>query len=285
MPYHNFFGAHIPISKGLESIIDIVKQTGIKTAQIHPSAPQRWIFKEFDSDFSSNLSSVIKASGLEKMFFHGIYLINLASPDENLVKKSIKSLQIYLNLLRASRASGVVFHPGSITDKAELREGLKRVINSLKFLVQEFGEIPDCILLEVSAGREHVVGSKLEHFASILDALGNPKSVAIALDTQHLWASGYDLLSSYDAFVAKLKNLNLLSKIKLIHINDIKSDCGSYIDRHENIGKGRIGSTVFKRVFSDNIFKEVPLILETPAVKNFETLIEEVRVCRELMET
>lgn len=277
-----FFGSHVSISLGFDAISELIRELGINALQIHPSAPQRWVFKEFPDELADELRKFIRETGV-KLFFHGIYLINLATASEDIASKSILALRRYLKLASECNASGVVFHPGSITDKADKMVGLKRVATRLARVLEEFSKFSKGVLLEVSAGKSHVVGSALSDFRVIIDMLDGHPALGIGLDTQHLWASGYDLLNEYEEFKGELKKLNLLELVKLIHINDSKTACGSTVDRHENIGKGRLGGEFFRRIFHDKDFINIPMILETPAVKAVETLKEEVRRCQELM--
>lgn len=277
-----FFGSHISIALGFKEIAKLIKELGINAVQIHPSAPQRWVFKEFTQEFAEEISSFIATTGV-KLFFHGIYLINLASANEDLSSKSILAIRRYLQLAEKCGAEGVVFHPGSITDKVDKLTGLKRVASRLKPILDEFSSFRQGVLLEVSAGKSHVVGSSLSDFRTILDLLDEHPALAVGLDTQHLWASGYDLLNEYEQFKNELKKLGLIDLVRLIHINDSKSECGSTIDRHENVGKGRLGAEFFKRLFHDKDFVNIPMILETPAVKDLDTLRKEVARCKSLI--
>ncbi len=279
----HFFGAHVPISEGLESLSRITRATGITAAQIHPSAPQRWVTKPFTDKFALDLKNAFKESGLQKLFFHGIYLINLASPNEDLRKKSVYSLQVYSELLVKSEATAIVFHPGSITDRIDIKSGLSRVAKEINQITPILKNRPLTLLLEVSAGREFVVGSKLEHLREILDILSNPECLGIALDTQHLWASGYNIKENFEDFLQNLYELNLFEKIGLIHLNDSKSDLGSFVDRHENIGKGKLESEFFRNLFNDHRLFRIPMILETPSVKSFTGAVEEIHTCLKLM--
>ncbi|MCS6894500.1 MAG: TIM barrel protein, partial [Deltaproteobacteria bacterium] len=167
-----FFGSHVSISHGLDKVVEVIEKTKINVIQIHPSPPQRWVFKEINGSLESGLKKLIEETGV-KVFFHGIYLINLASPDETIAKRSVKSLEVYLDLLKKIGGSGVVFHPGSITDKADLETGLERVVTRLGPIVDQFSSLQHAILLEVSAGKSHVIGSNLKHFRYILDRLRN----------------------------------------------------------------------------------------------------------------
>lgn len=277
-----FFGSHISIALGFKEIAKLIEELGINAVQIHPSAPQRWVFKEFTQEFAEEISSFVATTGV-KLFFHGIYLINLASANEDLSFKSILAIRRYLQLAEKCGAEGVVFHPGSITDKVDKLTGLKRVASRLKPILDEFSSFRQGVLLEVSAGKSHVVGSSLSDFRTILDLLDEHPALAVGLDTQHLWASGYDLLNEYEQFKNELKKLGLIDLVRLIHINDSKSECGSTIDRHENVGKGRLGAEFFKRLFHDKDFMNIPMILETPAVKDLDTLRKEVARCKSLI--
>ena len=279
-----FLGSHLTLSEGIDKVLKILDLGLINTAQVHPSPPQMWLKNKFSKKVSSKLSQLCNHKSLEKLFFHGIYLINLASSNKDLVSKSIYSILTYLELLHEINGEAVVFHPGSITDGAPIDAGLSRVAETISTLLKAQDWKPNSILLEVSAGKSHVVGSQLWHLSKIRQMLGNHPAIGIALDTQHLWASGYDLKNNLDQLISEIRSLDLLNSIKLIHINDSKTSLGSHIDRHENIGDGFLGREFFGKLFAVSDFTNMPFVLETPRVKTLDGALQEIKTCLSLAE-
>jgi deoxyribonuclease-4 len=273
-----YYGCHVSCAGGYENAASAANVLGVNSIQIHPSAPQRWNFKPFDFGVEDKFNEIRK--GIEKVFFHGIYLINLASPEDDKRKRSILSLRHYLDLAERMNAEGVIFHLGSLKDEPDEELGFKRITDSvLEILEKAKGSRP--LLLEVSAGAGRVVGAKLEDLARVYELTGKHERIKFALDTQHMWASGYDwkerdILSEVDIILG-------LNNVACIHLNDSKSALGSKVDRHENLGVGLIGEEAIKKILRDPRVENIPFVLETPAMKDIESAKVEVERFKEMI--
>ncbi len=277
----NYFGCHVSAAGGYQNAILAGKELGVNSIQIHPSAPQRWNFKPFDEGIEAEFNEVRKSSGIEKVFFHGIYLINLASPEDDKRKRAILSLRHDLDLAERMNAEGVIFHVGSFKDEPDEEVGFKRIADSILEIIDKAkGSKP--LLLEVSAGAGRIVGAKLEELARVYELTGRHPRVKFALDTQHMWASGYNWREG-DVIGEVHKHFDL-KNVLCIHLNDSKSALGSKIDRHENLGKGEIGEKAIKALLHDPRVKEIPFVLETPAMKDIISAKEEVQIFRGMID-
>jgi len=184
-------------------------------------------------------------------FFHGVYLVNLATPKADYLQVSIDSLVFYQKFAGAIGGVGTIFHIGSGKD-------INQVINAIKIVLSQ---TPTGVklFLENCAGMGDAVGDTFEELAEIISGV-NSSQVAVCLDTQHLFATGYDLTTALDQF----DRIVGLKWLQVIHLNDSKTDFGSRVDRHENLGQGKIGETALKMFVNDPRLKNMPFILEVP---------------------
>jgi apurinic endonuclease APN1 len=279
-----FWGCHVSSAGGLEKSIAHATALNINTIQIHPCPPQRWNTKPFAEGVEDAFISARVASPVEKLFFHGIYLINLASPDA--AKRNLAKLSLMhdLDLNARMQGNGVIFHVGSMKDEPDMQAGLVRAAEVLNRI---FDEEPSAatLLLEVAAGSGKVIGSKLEELRTIYDLVENKSRLGFALDTQHMWASGYDVAGKTEELITEIDAVFGLDKVKAIHLNDSKSALASRVDRHENIGDGQIGLEGMTRFIQHKKLIGIPMILETPAMKSMETAYAEVEKVRMLMQS
>lgn len=276
-----YFGCHVSAAGGLANALANGKTLGINTIQIHPSAPQRWNYKAFAADVEAQFLADRAASGIEKVFFHAIYLINLAAVEEEHYARSKTSLVYYLDLIHRIQGDGVIFHVGSLKDHAEEAPGLRRAAEAINWILEHAPH--GKLILEVAAGGGQVVGDRLEELAEIYSHVEQKDRVGYGLDSQHLWASGYNLREDLDSIVKQLETIFSFEKIWAIHLNDSKTEFASRKDRHENIGDGLIGMEACRNFFCHPKLSSIPFILETPAMKSLETAATEVSKLRSMI--
>lgn len=199
---------------------------------------------------------------------HSSYLINLASPDETLWRKSLETYVCELQRAEQLGLFGVILHPGSYTTSSE-EAGLQRVSEGLAEAIAQTSDARVMCLLECTAGQGTNLGHRFEHLASILDAQPHPERFGICLDTCHLFAAGYPLGTEkeYRATMRTLDKTVGLDRVKAIHLNDSKQPFGSRKDRHEHIGHGEMGLEPFRLLLNDQQLQGVPMYLETPKGK------------------
>jgi deoxyribonuclease-4 len=162
----------------------------------------------------------------------------------------------------------LVTHPGAHMGEGE-EAGLKRVAQAL----DEVHAVvpPDSVItcLEITAGQGSSLGWKLEHLAEIIEQVKHPKRLGVCLDTAHLFAAGYDFRGrKYTKFRKQIESTIGIDRVKVLHLNDSKKDLGSRVDRHDHIGRGKIGLDGFKPIVRDAAFAKIPKILETPKEKD-----------------
>jgi len=273
---HRWFGAHVSSAGGFKNAALNAKALGATAIQIHPSPPQRWNRNPYPEGYENEFLAALPDSGVGKVFFHGVYLINLASVQEELRNLSITSLIHYLDLMDRIKGDGVIFHVGSLKDEPSEEAGYKRAADCINTIMAKApGKAR--LLLEVAAGSGSIVGDRMEELAAIYGMVKAKDRVGFALDTQHLWASGYDLKNSLDAFMRDAEKILTFKKIWAVHVNDSLTELGSRKDRHACLGEGLIGEQALTAFCNRPELKEIPLILETPALKDMESAKAEVK--------
>lgn len=277
-----YFGCHVSVSGGLANGILNGTTLGVNTIQIHPSPPQRWNVKPFNQGVEAEFLELQASSEIKKVFLHAIYLINLANPDKQKVHLAKMSLVHYLDLCSRIKGEGVVFHVGSNKDQENEAEGLKQAADSINWILDQANNEAS-LLLEVSAGSGKVIGSRMEQLETIYSQVEQKERVKFALDTQHMWASGYDFTSELDKIVSEIDGCFGLEKVSIIHLNDSKSGLASKVDRHANLGEGQIGSVTLEKIVQHSKLTTIPLVLETPGLKDIDSAKEEVKMLRKLI--
>jgi deoxyribonuclease-4 len=270
-----FFGCHVSASGGLLAGAQRGEALGVNTIQLHPSPPQRWNVEPFPPGIEGPLLEQLPQLGVKRIFFHAIYLINLATPDRSKLRLARLSLTHALELATRIGGSGVIFHVGSMKDEPNEEEGIKRAAESVNEILLAT-PVGAPLLLEVAAGSGSVIGDRFEELVSIYELVDQKERVGFALDTQHLWASGYALAEAFDPLLDTIESTVGLHNVHAIHLNDSKTACGSRVDRHENLGDGLIGTDILRAIVRNPRIAEIPLILETPALKDEEGARREV---------
>lgn len=276
------FGCHVSSAGGLTESLKTAAALNVTAIQVHPSPPQRWNTKPFADDAAAAVLAARRDSCVERLFFHAIYLINLASPDPLQVQRSQDSLVSYLTYNGAIEGSGVIVHVGSWKDQPDESTGLRKAAEAINVILDRAPEGAP-LLLEVAAGSGSIVGDRFEELAEIYSQVKHQSRVGFALDTQHMWASGYDYRNSCEEIVDQLGLLFGFDKIQIIHVNDSKPELGSKKDRHENLGDGNIGLETLSKFLNHEKLRHIPCVLETPGLKSLDTAATEVEKLRQLL--
>ena len=277
-----YFGAHVSVAGGFENAIGNAEALGVNAIQVHPSPPQRWNGKPYADGYEDKFLEAKSASGVEKVFFHAIYLINLVTPDPIKLEKAKTSLIHYLNLSARIDGEGVIVHVGSLKDEPDDLKGYKRAAKAIDEIFEK-SDPKSNLILEVAAGAGKVVGSKTEELQTIFEHVKDTERLGFGLDTQHMWASGYDFRENLYDVVDEIETNFSFDKVWCVHLNDSKTELGSKKDRHENLGDGLIGETALREFLKLPELEEIPVILETPALKEIETAKGEVDNLRALL--
>lgn len=277
-----YFGAHVSAAGGLKNAVTAAVELGINTIQVHPSPPQRWNTTPFAAGAEDPFNEAREGTCLEKVFFHAIYLINMATPDNVKFQNAKVSLLNYLDFNARIGGSGVIFHVGSMKDQEDDAVGYDRVVSGLNYIMDK-APANARLILEVAAGAGSVIGDKVEELAMIYGQLERKENVGFGLDTQHMWASGYDFQNHLEDVIDNVESTLGLDKVWSIHLNDSKTALESRKDRHENIGDGLIGGDALKKVFTHKKLAHIPFILETPALESLEGARSEIEKLREFL--
>ncbi len=257
-------GFHVSIAGKIYEAIDRGLELGCDTIQIFSRNPRGWKVKRLDPKDASEFKRRKKEAGIYPVLVHIPYLINLATPDIKLRKRSIEA---YIGDLKRTDMLGAeyfVTHLGSHVGSGE-DAGIRRFIESMNIILKKAR--PKCtILLENTAGPGSILGYKFEQIEMIIKGIKDKKKIGVLLDTEHAFAAGYDI-STKKGLAQTLREFDDtigLKRLKAIHFNDSKSRLGSRVDRHEHIGKGEIGREGMKNIINHPKLSTLPFIMETP---------------------
>ncbi|MDR7401714.1 MAG: deoxyribonuclease IV [Armatimonadota bacterium] len=257
------FGAHVSIRGALHLAVDRAVAIGCECLQIFTGSPRQWrevTYPERDLDL---FVAKRRRAGLDPLVAHAAYLINLASDDPEVYRRSTASLIASLRLMDRLEGQAVVTHLGSRGTRPWAQARV-RVVAAIAAALDATGSAR--VLLEHSAGAGGQVGATFEELAEILEALGHHPRVGVCLDTCHLFAAGWDLRTP-DGVRATMRAFDRtvgLRHLHLLHLNDSRGALGSHLDRHENIGQGRIGRRGFAALIAHPRLQRLAGVIETP---------------------
>lgn len=258
-------GAHMSIAGGYYKAVDIAADCGCDCVQVFTKNNNQWRGKPLSGDDIARFRGQLVARGITHPIAHDSYLINLASPDEALWRRSVEAFIDELQRADALGIAYVVTHPGSFTTSSE-ETGLRRVAEALDEVHAQSRGVKAQCLLENTAGQGTNLGWRFEHLAAILDSVKHPDLVGVCIDTCHTFAAGYPLAERKE-YLATMRSLDKtvgLEKVRAFHLNDSKKPLGSRVDRHEHIGEGHLGRNPFRHLLNDRRFRRVPMYMETP---------------------
>jgi deoxyribonuclease-4 len=258
-------GAHVSIAGGVSNAPIRAKRIGCETMQIFTKNQMQWKIPELTEDEIKKFKFNITDTGIIPGTVHSSYLVNLSSPDSKTLIRSINDLSIDLERAEALNIKYLVFHPGAHKGRGE-DYALKRIVESIDEVFEKSHSKKTLLLLETTAGEGTNVGYKFEHLDYIIQHIKNPGRVGVCIDTCHIFAAGYDIRTekAYKEVMRKIDLTFGIETVKAVHLNDSKKDLGSYMDRHEEIGNGKIGLKAFDLLVNDDRLKNVFGILETP---------------------
>jgi deoxyribonuclease IV len=256
-------GAHLSIAGGLHNALLKAEQLGCATVQVFTKNQKQWACSPLGEGETCKWKSHCKRLQFAHTVSHDSYLINLASPDEVLWRKSA---ELFIEEVSRCVTLGIpylVTHPGAHMGAGE-QAGIDRIVAALNVVTSTVPAKSVTICLEGTAGQGSSIGHRLEHLAEIIERVNTPRRLGVCLDTAHLFAAGYDFRGrKYIGLKKQIEKTIGLSRVKVLHLNDSKKDLGSRVDRHEHIGRGLIGLEGFKPWVRDETFRGVPKIIET----------------------
>jgi len=269
-------GCHISSAGGLYKVFERAHNLGADCIQTFAGSPQIWKFPDYSDDDIEKFKAESDKYKIGPVFFHSIYLINLASENNAIRHGSINSLIKSWQLAEKLGISGVITHTGSDNGRG-FDVALPDVVKSLKSILDEMPNgTKSKLYLEIAAGAGGIIGDSIPEIGSILKSV-NDSRLGFALDTCHAFVAGYDLRSEagIEKLASEIETEIGWEKLGAIHTNDSKGDLGSNKDRHEIIGQGFLGVEPFKALLRHPKFSQYPFILETPDLKSGTKIIPE----------
>ena len=264
-------GAHMSVAGGVSKAIERAVAHGCEALQIFTKNASQWRGKPLDPAEITRFRRRIEETGITPVVSHASYLINLATTFPVLREQSLAAFADELDRADALGLLGVVIHPGTCTAGSE-EDALRLVAEGIRHAFRAKPRRKTMVLLEHTAGQGRTVGHRFEQLATIIAHLKGSPRVGVCLDTCHLVAAGYDIVSedgyreTFDAF----DRIVGLDRLRVFHANDSKKPCGSRVDRHEHIGKGCLGLDPFGRILTDPRFDGLPMLIETEKSKGAE---------------
>jgi deoxyribonuclease-4 len=254
-------GAHESVAGGLAKAFERATSDGAQAIQIFTKNARGWAAKPLEPQEVADFRQAAKSTGVPSAA-HASYLINLASEDPELRRKSLDGMTDEVARCDLLGVPSLVVHPGSHPDE---KRGVALVASALREVRKRRPRSPTRILLENTAGQGNSLGHRIEQLAALQRALGKPAWIGFCLDTCHLFAAGYDLSTTagYRSTMAQFDEQVGLSLVRAFHLNDCKGPLGCRVDRHEDIGKGQMGLAGFECLVNDRSFHGVPGMLET----------------------
>lgn len=263
-------GSHVGMS-GKDMFLGSVKEAlsyGANTFMVYTGAPQNTRRKGIDELNITQAKQLMKENNIETFVVHAPYIINLAnSIKEETFKLGVEFLEKEIVRTEAMGSNILVLHPGSHVGEGT-EAGIKKIVEGLDEVLSMDTTVK--VALETMAGKGSEVGKSFEELAKIIESCKYPEKLRVCFDTCHVNDAGYDIVNDYEKVMDEFDRIVGIEKISAFHINDSKNELGSKKDRHENIGKGKIGTDALLQVIVDKRFEKIPKILETPYYKDEE---------------
>ena len=257
-------GAHMSVAGGVSKAVDRAVAHGCEALQIFTKNASQWRGKPLDPAEVSLFRRRIEETGITPVVSHASYLINLATTFPVLREQSLAAFVDELDRADALGLLGVVIHPGTCTAGSEA-DALRLIADGIRHAFRAKPRRKTMVLLEHTAGQGRTLGHRFEHLATIIGHLNGSPRVGVCLDTCHLVAAGYDIVSDhgYQDTFGTFDRIIGLDRLRAFHANDSKKPCGSRVDRHEHIGMGCLGLEPFARILADARFDGLPMLIET----------------------
>ncbi|WP_460524527.1 deoxyribonuclease IV [Flindersiella endophytica] len=263
-------GSHVKAAGGLaRGAFAFGQDIGAEAVQVFAGNPRGWALTAGDPEQDKAFRSLCSEHGV-RAYVHTPYLVNLGSPTASTLERSVASIRHNLARGAAIGALGVVVHTGSCVSEGAYDAALRQVREALLPVLDSLGDSGPALLLEPTAGQGRSLCAGVDDLPAYLSALDWHPRVGICLDTCHVFAAGapLDEPGGMSSTLDSLVSLAGAGRLRLVHGNDSKDPRGSYRDRHERIGQGRIGEQAFSELFVHPAMRDVPIILETPGGKD-----------------
>jgi len=260
-----YIGAHVSASGGVFNAPLNAMKIGARAFALFTKNQKQWAAKPLEEDTIGLFKDNLAKSGIQPRHIlpHDSYLINLGHPEE---EKRQKSLEAFIDELQRCSQLGLDrlnFHPGSHLKQITEEECIDRIAMSMNEAIKHVEGVN--LTIENTAGQGSNLGWKFEQIAAIIERIDDKSRVGVCIDTCHMFTAGYDIRTreAYDATWKEFDTIIGFNYLKGMHINDSKPDLGSHVDRHDSLGKGKIGLDAFRFLMNDSRMDDIPLVLET----------------------
>jgi deoxyribonuclease-4 len=256
-------GSHVSPAGGPANAVERGVERGCQAIQIFNQSPRQWKPTVYSDEQVAEFREAMKASDVDALLIHAVYLLNCASEDPEIREKSLTSLIASLRAGAALGARGVVLHPGSAL-KSDAATAVKRAAETIAEALKESERCP--LHLENTAGAGGTLGRTFEELVALIDGAGGGKRLGACLDSCHLYASGYDIRTAdkLDGVLDEFDRIVGLDRLGSLHVNDSMTGLGSNRDRHANLGDGELGSRGCAALLSEPRFEGLPCVFEGP---------------------
>ncbi len=256
-----YIGCHLSVTNGYEAMGHQMADFGGDTFAWFTRNPRGGKTKDVKSEDVDALKNIISDKGFGKLVAHGSYTMNLCSANPVTRENSLDMLKKDLDRMEMIPGQYYNFHPGSHTGQGAdvgiemIAEGLNKALKA---------DMQTTVLLETMAGKGSEVGRNFEELRNIMDRVECNDKLGVCFDTCHTWDAGYDIADDLDGVLNEFDRIIGLDKLKAVHFNDSKNECGAAKDRHEKLEEGKIGIEAMRRFAMHPAFEGLPFILETP---------------------
>ncbi|MGH2980157.1 MAG: deoxyribonuclease IV, partial [Solirubrobacterales bacterium] len=274
-------GGHVSTAGGLERAIERAEERGCETMQIFNQSPRTWRPTRYsEADFAA-FRERFAASPMKSVYIHAVYLINVASDDAEVCRKSLASLTHALSVGDAIGADGVIVHPGSGKGQAP-GPTFKKLGRAMRAALAETELTP--LLFENTAGAGFTIGRTFEELARVIDVSGGEERIGVCLDSCHLLASGYEVRerAAFKAVVDEYDRVVGLDRLQALHLNDSQVPLASNVDRHANLGAGELGEDGIRVFLGERRFKGLPVLVEVPGPDGHGPDREQIDIAKRL---
>lgn len=273
-----YIGCHLSVTNGYEAMGRQMTEFGGNTFAWFMRNPRGGKAKEIDDADVKKLQAILEKEKFGKLVAHASYTMNLCSAKEETRANGLDMLKQDLKRMEQVPNQLYNFHPGSHTGQGP-EVGIQQIADGLNESL--WPEMKTTVLLETMAGKGSEVGKTFEELREIIDRTTLNEKLGVCLDTCHIWDGGYDIVNDLDGVLTKFDKIIGLDRLKAIHFNDSKNECGAAKDRHEKLGQGCIGMEAMKRIALHPALQNLPFILETP--NDDQGYIEEIALVNSWM--
>ncbi len=256
-----YIGCHLSVTNGYEAMGRQMVEFGGSTFAWFTRNPRGGKAKDIETGDVEKLQAILEKEKFGTLVAHASYTMNLCSAKPETRANGLDMLQQDLQRMEQVPNQYYNFHPGSHTGQGE-EMGIQQIAEGLNASL--FPEMHTTVLLETMAGKGSEVGRTFEELREIIDRVELKDKLGVCLDTCHVWDGGYDIVNDLDGVLTQFDKIIGLDRLKAIHFNDSKNECGAAKDRHEKLGQGCIGMDAMKRIATHPVLQNLPFILETP---------------------